>query len=486
MHNQEFDRLREKNLNIIKSFLAQNDRIHAMKIIAMQAVLSYQYNQFFFDEALEGLWKNLLKQLPSVEGEHPILENRVLWYDAFGLGNRGLAYIYLQALDALGYEILYVSYDGVQSHLTRLKNIINQPRHKTVFLPKMDFLTQYRILSQTIVEWGGIANFLYTTPSDVVGIAAFEKLPHSFKRYLVNLTDHAYWLGTNSFDVCIDFRSFGASISYFYRKIPKDKIIILPYYPTIDQKAKFKGFPFEKISGQKVLFSGGSIYKTLDKDGTFYQIVSQLLEIHEKLIFWYAGDRRSNELKALERKYQGRVVFTAERDDLYQVLQHVDVYLNTYPVSGGLMLQYAALAGRIPFTLLHDDEPFGMLLDNDGVYYRSRDEMISAINRYLIDDDYRIMLEKNMSHAVITPENFISNLQKLLIENKTEYPLKINQVDVKSFQQTYLERWEDKFSYRMIVAQKDLVIYRRYLREIVLWLVLMLKSIFLGNKDYRR
>lgn len=55
MHNQEFYRLREKNLNIIKSFLAQNDRIHAMKIIAMQAVLSYQYNQFFFDEALEGL-----------------------------------------------------------------------------------------------------------------------------------------------------------------------------------------------------------------------------------------------------------------------------------------------------------------------------------------------------------------------------------------------------------------------------------------------
>ena len=30
MHNQEFYRLREKNLNIIKSFLAQNVRIHAM------------------------------------------------------------------------------------------------------------------------------------------------------------------------------------------------------------------------------------------------------------------------------------------------------------------------------------------------------------------------------------------------------------------------------------------------------------------------
>lgn len=479
MHNQEFYRLREKNLNIIKSFLAQNDRIHAMKIIAIQAVLSYQYNQFFFDAALEDLWKKLLKQLPSMEGEHSIHENRVLWYDAFGLGNRGLAYIYLQALDALGYEILYVSYDGVQSHLTRLKNIINQSRHKTVFLPKTDFLKQYKILSQTIVEWGGIANFLYTTPSDVVGIAAFEKLPHNFKRYQVNLTDHAYWLGTNSFDVCIDFRSFGASISYFYRKISKEKIKILPYYPTIDKKARFKGFPFEKTSRQKVLFSGGSIYKTLDKNGTFYQIVSRLLNRNKNLIFWYAGDRASDELKALQKQYGERVIFTTERDDLYQVLQHVDVYLNTYPVSGGLMLQYAALAGRIPFTLLHDDEPFGMLLNNEGVYYRSRDEMISAINRYLSDDDYRTMLEKNMSHAVITPENFTSNLQKLLIENKTEYPLEITQVDVKSFQQTYIERWEDKFSYRMIVAQKDLVIYRRYLREITLWVVLTLKSFFL-------
>ena len=40
------------------------------------------------------------------------------------------------------------------------------------------------------------------------------------KRYQVNLTDHAFWLGTYAFDYCLEFLDFGAIVSREYRHIP--------------------------------------------------------------------------------------------------------------------------------------------------------------------------------------------------------------------------------------------------------------------------
>ena len=472
MAKEEFAHIRQKNLQVIKYYLEAGDYSRAMRIVAMQANMAYQYNQFYFDEELEVLWQKILAKLPRSQEKPEIHTERVLWYDAFGLGNRGLAYIYLQALDALGYEILYITYDGVQDTLTRIMDIVGKDRHKLVFVPKGDVLEQYQQISKLIVEWEGIANFLYTTPNDVAGIAAFENLSPGLKRYQVNLTDHAYWLGTNAFDICIEFRDFGAYISHVLRQIPKEKLKMLPYYPTVNRNAKFKGFPFDKQSGQKVMFSGGSIYKTQDKEGTFYQIVAELLTANDKLLFWYAGNKKIAEFTALERKFAGRVFFTAERDDLYQVLEQVDVYLNTYPISGALMLQYAALAGKVPFTLAHDADAYGLLLQDKGVYYCQQADMVDSINRYLQDDAYRQDLEQGMTEAVITPEKFISNLQKLITDNTTGYDFTWQKFDVASFRQTYLECWDKKSCYRNIVAQKNIAIYCHYIKEIKAWIAM--------------
>ena len=482
MVKEEFARIHQKNLQVIKHYLDTGDYSCAMRIVAMQANMAYQYNQFYYDAELEILWQDILEKLPHLQAESEIHAGRVLWYDAFGLGNRGLAYIYLQALDALDYEILYITYDGVQETLARIMDIIGKDKHRLVFLPKGDVLDQYQQLSKLIVEWGGKANFLYTTPHDVVGIAAFQNLPSNFKRYQVNLTDHAYWLGTNAFDICIEFRNFGAYISHVLRHIPKDKLKMLPYYPTVNRKAKFKGFPFDKSLGQKVMFSGGSIYKTQDKEGTFYQIVAELLTANENLLFWYAGNRKIDELAALERKFTGRVFFTSERDDLYQVLDNVDVYLNTYPISGALMLQYAALAGKVPFTLVHDADAYGLLLQEKGVYYRQQADMVDSINRYLRDDAYRQDLEQSMAKAVITPENFISNLHKLINDNTTEYDIAWQKFDVASFQQTFRECWNRKNCYRNIVAQKNINVYGHYVKEIMTWIVMSAMDIICRRK----
>ena len=482
MVKEEFARIHQKNLQVIRHYLDAGDYSCAMRIVAMQANMAYQYNQFYFDEELENLWQEILTKLPCCQEKPEIYTGRVLWYDAFGLGNRGLAYIYLHALDALGYEILYITYDGVQNTLSRIRDIVEKDKHKLVFLSRGDVLEQYQQLSKLITEWGGMANFLYTTPNDVAGIAAFQNLPANFKRYQVNLTDHAYWLGTNAFDICIEFRAFGAYISHVLRQIPKEKLKMLPYYPTVNRKAKFKGFPFEKKLGQKVMFSGGSIYKTRDQAGTFYQIVAELLTANDNLLFWYAGNKKIAEFAVLEKKFAGRVFFTAERDDLYQVLEQVDVYLNTYPISGALMLQYAALAGKVPFTLVHDADAYGLLLQEKGVYYRQQADMVANINRYLQDDAYCKELEKAMAKAVITPENFISNLQKLITDNITEYDIAWQKFDVDSFQKTYLECWNKKSCYRNIVIQKNINVYGHYVKEITAWICMTAMDIICRRK----
>lgn len=476
MKGNKFTYIRQKNLQVIKYYLEAGDYSRAMRIVAMQANMAYQYNQFYFDEELEVLWQKILAKLPRSQEKPEIHTERVLWYDAFGLGNRGLAYIYLQALDALGYEILYITYDGVQDTLARIMDIVGKDRHKLMFVPKGNVLEQYQQISKLIVEWGGIANFLYTTPNDVVGIATFENLPPGLKRYQVNLTDHAYWLGTNAFDICIEFRDFGAYISHALRHIPKEKLKMLPYYPTVNRNARFKGFPFDKQPGQKVMFSGGSIYKTQDKEGTFYQIVAELLTANDNLLFWYAGNKKIAEFSALERKFGERVVFTAERDDLYQVLENVDIYLNTYPVSGALMLQYAALAGKIPFTLVHDEDVYGVLLKAENVFYWSKKELIDSINRYLLDNDYRDSLEKGMNGAVISQNEFCRNLQRLIVKENTNFEIKWKYVDVETFKNTYLQRWSVKDCYRNIVAIRDVLIYTHYVYEISIWIVLMVKD----------
>ena len=37
------------------------------------------------------------------------------------------------------------------------------------------------------------------------------------------------------------------------------------------------------------------------------------------------------DLWELEQKYEGRLFITAERPDLFQIMQNVDMYLNTCP-----------------------------------------------------------------------------------------------------------------------------------------------------------
>ncbi len=163
--------------------------------------------------------------------------------------------------------------------------------------------------------------FLYITPYDVASIMAFISWAGIVERYQINLTDHAFWLGARTFDYSLEFRDYGGYISKNYRGIDGEKIFVQPYYPKINDDTEFQGFPFEKNDNDFVIFSGGSIYKTIDKDMTYYKMVDRILSENPNVIFWFTSQpnaRFDYGMDELKNRYPTRVYHTSERSDLFQ------------------------------------------------------------------------------------------------------------------------------------------------------------------------
>lgn len=120
--------------------------------------------------------------------------------------------------------------------------------------------------------------FFYSFPNDVVGVTSLNILEGKVTRYQINLTDHAFWLGARCIDKCIEFRDYGANVSAKYRGISKNIIAKLPFYPIVNKDISFQGFPFQIVKGQKVVFSGGALYKTFGGQNKYYDIIDNILK----------------------------------------------------------------------------------------------------------------------------------------------------------------------------------------------------------------
>lgn len=107
-----------------------------------------------------------------------------------------------------------------------------------------NFLEQVQEFAEILNEVRPASFFFYSTPNDVVGTTILNLYRKRMNRFQINLTDHAFWLGARCIDKCIEFRDYGASISVNERKISKDKITKLPFYPIIDNNKNFKDIRF--------------------------------------------------------------------------------------------------------------------------------------------------------------------------------------------------------------------------------------------------
>lgn len=429
--------------------------------IAALAEIYYEWNQFYCDDELDTYCHKIGKRLlKNLVGKWDIADRSrkvIIYCDTFGNDTRGLSLMYLMALESIGYHVVY---------LTRLDKkdaqpVLNESLEDTsIIYEYIDFTASYSnqiiTLNALIQRYKPDIAFIYAKPYDVAVVAVFSQYIGKFERYKINLTDHAFWLGKNTFDYCIEFRNYGASISSGKRNIEKRRLICLPYYPYVDRNIVFMGIPFE--DNVRYVFSGGSLYKTIGDTNKFYKIVEHILQTDKQVHFLYAGSGDDSQLKKIIEKYPDRAVHISERKDFVELIRRSVFYLNTYPTVGGQMMQYCALVGKLPVTLRHNDASGGLLLNQErlAIEFDTCAEIYEEIDKLLNDDEYLHEREKLLKGSVISEEKFQATLKDLLNNHQTDYKLECRKVDTGEIEREYRFRMKKKVLIDAIAKKRHL------------------------------
>lgn len=418
-------------------------------------LIHYQNNDVYHDDYIDSAVKDIARKMPLVCNKGTDL-GTLLFYDGFGLERRGLAAIYLKALVKNGYRIIYITNESQKDSITYLRNIILKNDLNEIHCIKPTNRIEFiKCLVDIYNSCCPRNSFFYSFPYDIVGPVFFDLLKGKTTRFQINLTDHAYWNGIQSIDYSIEFRDYGASVTHKYRKLAKDKIIKLPFYPEIDNSLQFEGYPFE-YNDQFVIFSGGALYKTFGDNDKYYRTVSDILQVNNTTVFWYAGFGDTSKLLLLKKKFPGRVFITEERRDLYQILKHCHLYLNTYPVCGGLMTQYASVSGVIPLTLLYDECGTGFLLNSSVANNEFYDAAFfhKEVYRLINNVNYRNSRTHDLRNQVINEDQFAEELYSIIETKKSNFNISFFDIDTERFRNLYKDSVNRSDYYRLFVSKK--------------------------------
>lgn len=461
MKNLYIEKLLNKLENAISDEFSVANYDMALRLISVCASLLYQTNIRYTDDYLEKTLEDISNKLNLYAFNNKDISNdTVLFYDGFGLNERGLIQIYLKAICKIKH-VIYVTYEDRKDLIPNVDEILDQHGAEKYYIKKntksiIDMVMQ---LNNIVINGRPSQFFFYSVPDDVVATPILYKYKGIIKRNQINLTDHAFWLGAGCCDKCINFRAYGAKISYEYRHIEEERNVVIPFYPVIHRERAFDGFPFEVKSEQKIIFSGGSLYKTLSADNRYYNMVDHILSKYHDVIFWYAGSGDDSKLKKILSKYPKRAFHTEERSDLFQILENSDVYLSTYPLCGGLMFQYAASAGIVPVTLKQSSFSDDFLIEQENikVVFENEEKLYEELDKLLTDNEYYEIRSKLMKKSVISQQVFEDEVRKLVYGQVSDlFKFKYEHIDSEEFQNLYLDRFSKSDINSLIVRRNTL------------------------------
>lgn len=426
----------------------------ALKAISTQAYLLYMRNQKYSDMELEELLWQISSEVIDVDKSYVPNDNTVLFYDAFANDIRVWGISYLKAIAHEGFHLIYVTMDkaiGKNPHV--LAELSGYDVDIVYLSPNGSYLKWAKDLNDAFERYKPRKAFFYSTPWDVSGICVFNRYTGIITRFLIDLTNHAFWLGLNTSDYFIESRHMGASIAVYERGISAEKVIRLDCAPYINPDKPSDPFPFD-IYNKRYVFSGGNLYKTLgDGELNYYKMVKHILKADSDIYFLYAGGGDGKELIKLSEEYPGRVFWISERPDFFEIMKNSVFFLNTYPMFGGLMMRYSALAGKVPVTLRHEDDGSGILINQAelGIEFDTLEEVCDEIDHLLDDDEYRMAKEKRLKDVVIDEETFAKNVSEIINNDRSFFSFEsIVPEDTSKFREEYLKRWGPEIESRIL------------------------------------
>ncbi len=451
----------KKQIDSVMQAEQYEDAIVLMKLYAQVA---YHYNQFFCDETMETYISKITGVLFGRTQRFDKEDEIVIFYDGFGLNQRGLIQIYLKGLCKYS-KVIYIVDAKAINRIPDVLKILKENNGIIVPIDKKNNIDEVISLKKIIEKYRPRNAFFYSTPWDISAMVAFRYFEGVVTRWLINLTDHAFWLGKNSVDKVIEFRDWGASLSKKYRNISTDKQVLLPFYPLVNNNQEFLGYPFDfDENRQRLIFSGGGIYKTIGGNNNYYKIVDYVLNKYEDIVFWYAGEGEKTEFNKLIKKYPNRLYLTNERNDFVEIIKKSEFYLSTYPICGGLMFQYAAISGKIPLTLKYDSSTDGFLLNQDeiGIEFDTLEKIFNEIDKLLTDSKYLSKKSNDVARSILSSHEFDNQLDMLCKYKKNNFEINYFDVDIDNFISEYKSRVNYKTLCEVVASNRNWIVLKAY------------------------
>lgn len=419
----------------------------ASDYLSSAAKWAYQFNLFFRDEEAEALIKKIGADLLGSTLIDSPEENNYAFIDSFCLDNRGLTQQYLRAMMQSGAGILYIcTAKTINSGEDILQELGNYPKAKILSFIDGDY--NIREVAEKMVDCIRVFSpgkiFLHISPWDVAALIFCSSI-RGAKVFNINLTDHAYWMGASLIDYNIEFRPYGMTVSLEKRGLKREQILALPFYPVDPLGHPFRGFPEMPDDAIKV-FTGGSLYKILGKDDIFFHLMEDLLSLANNVFILVAGF--SNEAlfneKCARVKGNERILQIGFRDDIDAVFKHCDVFLSTYPVSGGLMCQYAAKCGKPVLAYREPQDQEGAVEEmlnhfgNDARSFTDRTEFMNYARKLFSDGLFRQQEGESLRNGLMNPEQFFNSFKTMMSSLHSQWMWKPDIIDYETFSNHYL------------------------------------------------
>lgn len=423
--------LYRKLVSKAQATLRKNNFNSCMMYIDAAANLAYNYNWIFADSSLEKMIHVLASNMLNIN-QNIFQTKKYIFYDAFSMDNRGLTQQYIRALMDNNITFLYITENVFIDETDIYQEVKNYTHADLCIVPaNLNRASKVKFIYNTILRYESSGIFMHIKPWSVEALVAFAAFPRIVK-YNINLTDHAFWLGSSVLNYNIEFRNYGCSLSVCKRGLTDQQILLLPYYP-IQNKIAFEGFPIPKKKGDVFLFAGANLYKIYGNNDEFLRTIKTLLDAYPNTYFFYAGGGDATHFNFFveQEKLVGRVFYLGFRKDINQLVRNIDIYIDTFPVSGGLMGEYAIVNKKPILAYIReqnvhesDDDTLASLFDSGKlqVFY-NKEKLLEYAGKLILDENFRKYEGEKNFNLVPTRMLFGVNVFKML--TKRESPFKI-------------------------------------------------------------
>ena len=239
---------------------------------------------------------------------------------------------------------------------------------------------------------------LHTHPWDAIALAA-ANLPGPRPPVIVeNHADHTFWLGLGCADLVVDNRSPALRVTRELRGVRPERharlALPVPEQESVTGRAEMR--EALGLDEQVAALSVGHAYKMSPVWGEGFDVIlSRALERFPELVVYLVGPAGTEQWARLSARFPGRVFPLGVIPDPESLFPAMDLYLDSFPLTGGTALIEAAMAG-LPTLSLQRDMPYGEVYYADipgvtgpGYVGRTDEEYLGTLSELVADPGLR-------------------------------------------------------------------------------------------------